>query len=297
MAKTSSSRTVLIIADPEGQRQVALNRGFHLARSLGCTAHVVGFCHESLAAVASTNKRLAQRAQTGIMRRRKDSLSDQIKQAKIAGLKVTSEVVWSKRIHEWIEKACRAQPPEVVVKTGHRSETFVYTPTDWHLIRECAAPALIVSEKKWRKTKPVLAAVDLSTRSRSKQKLNRDVIETAKSYAEALDCPLYLLHVLHISAVLTELDLIDEHSHTRGIMKTLEPKVRKLCREYDIPEDRFLLKRGPVHKVIISESARVKAQLLVLGTVGRRGAGAKLIGNTAEKVLMLAHTDVLALKP
>lgn len=297
MANTNSTCTVMIIADPQGRRQVAIGRGFHLARSLGCTARVVAFCHESLAAIESRNKRLAQRARTTIVRRRKDSLKAQIEKEKLPGLKITSEVVWSKRIHQWIEEACRKEPPLVVVKTGHRTETFMYTPTDWHLIRDCAAPALIVSEKKWRKTKPVLAAVDLSTRSRTKQQLNRDVVEMAKRFADALDCPLYVLHAIHLSPVLTELDLVDQQTHTRQIREALGPKVEKLCRDHGIPEDRFLLKRGPVHKVIISESARVKAQLLVLGTIGRRGARARLLGNTAEKVLMLAHTDVLALKP
>lgn len=297
MAKTNSKGTVMIVADPEGQRQVSLGRGLQLARRLGCDARVVAFCHESLASIASQDEKLAERAKNSILKRRKESLEAQVEKEKLAGLKISQEVVWSKRIHEWIEEACKDNPPVVVVKTGHRTETFAYTPTDWHLIRDGDAPALIVADKKWRKTKPVLAAVDLSTRSRTKQALNRKVIETAKRYADALECPLFVLHVLHISPVLTELDLVDPHSHAREIRKSLAPKVEELSREFGIPEDRFLLKRGPTDKVIISESARVKAQLLVLGTIGRRGARAKLLGNTAEKVLMLAHTDVLALKP
>lgn len=143
----------------------------------------------------------------------------------------------------------------------------------------------------------MLAAVDLSTRSRTKQQLNWRIIATAKRYAEALGCPLYVLHAIHISPVLTELDLIDQHSYAAEIKEGLGPKVEKLCGEYDIPNDHFLLKRGPVEKVIISESARVKAQLLVLGTIGRRGARARLMGNTAEKVLLLARMDLLTIKP
>lgn len=147
MTKDNSDRTVMIVADPEWKRQVALGRGFDLAKRLGGRARVVAFCYESLAAIASLDEKLADRAKAGVIQRRKDALEAQIKKVKLPGLKITSEVVWSKRIHEWIEEACRAHPPEVVVKTGHRSETFVYTPTDWHLIRDCAAPALIVSEK------------------------------------------------------------------------------------------------------------------------------------------------------
>lgn len=297
MTVMSNHSEVLIVADPEGRRQTALSRGTGLALALGCNAHVVAFCHESLAALESHNQPLAEKARKTIMAVRKKDLARQLERYDLPGLRITSEIVWSKRIHEWIESRCRQRPPVVVVKTGHRTETFVYTPTDWHLIRDCSAPALIVAEHKWRKTRPILAAVDLGTRSRAKQKLNDKVIEQGLRYSEALACPLYLLHVIHFSRILTELDMIDPLAHTREIRKHLQAKVARLSSRHGIPADRILLKRGPVDKVIVSEAARLKAQLLVLGTIGRRGARGKLIGNTAEKVLMLARTDVLALKP
>lgn len=297
MARNTGKSKVLIIADPEGRRQVALGRGFLLAERLGLKAHVVGFCHESLAALEGANKALAAKARKSVIGLRKESLKAQIEAHDTSCIRVSSEVVWSKRIHEWIEHACEQQPPVVIVKTGHRTETFTYTPTDWHLIRDCAAPALIVAEKKWRKTRPVVAAVDLTTRSGAKQRLNKKVIAAASEYAEALACPLYLLHAIHISPVLTELDLVDEHSHARAIEAELDGRVNKMCSQLDIPRKNFLLKRGPADKVIVSESARLKAQLLVVGTIGRRGARAKLLGNTAEKVLMLARTDLLVIKP
>lgn len=297
MPAKNLSKTVLIVADLEKNRQVALGRGFHLAEALGCKVHVVAFYHESLASLKATNPDVAERVKKDLMAHREASLKRQIEKHKRQGLKVTSEVVWTKRVHEWVEDATKKNLPIAVVKTGHRTETFAYTPTDWHLIRDCPAPTLIVSDKQWRKTRPVVGAVDLATRSRNKQKLNEKVIETAKKYAEALGCPLYLVHAIHISPVLTELDLIDEHSHAKELKEKLEPKVKKLCAKHDIPEKNVILKRGPADKVIVSESARVKAQLLVIGTVGRKGARAKLMGNTAEQVLMLIRSDVLTLKP
>lgn len=297
MSKQSDKGYVMIIADPQGRRQSALARGFALAAALGSPARVIAFCHESLAALEDNNQALAEKARKSVIRMRRDSLKEAVEKHAVKGLKFKTEVVWSKRIHEWIESECKTHPPLVVVKTGHRTETFRYTPTDWHLIRDCTAPVLVVAENKWRKTRPLLAAVDLSSKSRTKRRLNDKVIKAAKLYADALGCRLYVLHVIHLSPILTELDLIDEYSHTKEIEASLEPAIRRICAKYDLAEDRFLLKRGPVDKVIISESARLKAQLLVLGTIGRKGARAKLIGNTAEKVLMLARTDLLALKP
>ena len=205
--------------------------------------------------------------------------------------------VWEKEIRSWIVRECERRQYAVVVKTGHRSETFVYSSTDWHLLRECPAPLMIVCDRQWRKTRPLLATLDLSSRARVKQALNRKVIETAKAYAAAMDCELHLIHAIHISPLLTELDLVDEHSHALAIKESLTPLVERLCKEYELSPKQFRLKRGPVEKVIASEAARLRAQLVVMGTVGRRGFKARLLGNTAEQVLSRLRTDVLAIKP
>ncbi|MDX1555044.1 MAG: hypothetical protein R3212_03365, partial [Xanthomonadales bacterium] len=142
MSKKPNSPYVMIIADPRGRRQSALARGLPLARALDCEARVIAFCHESLGGLESSTLKLAERARRSVVRLRQDELEAQLAKNDTAGLKVRSEVVWSKRIHEWVEAECKTHPPVVVVKTGHRTETFRYTPTDWHLIRDCAAPIL-----------------------------------------------------------------------------------------------------------------------------------------------------------
>ena len=64
-----------------------------------------------------------------------------------------------------------------------------------------------------------------------------------------------------------------------------------------MPVKSFHIKRGPVEKVITSRAAKVRAQVVVMGTVARKGVKARLLGNTAEKVLRHMKTDVLAIKP
>ena len=77
----------------------------------------------------------------------------------------------------------------------------------------------------------------------------------------------------------------------------MQPHLKELAATHDLPEKLFRIKRGPVDKVISSDAARVRAQLVVMGTIGRKGIRARLIGNTAEAVLRHLRTDVLTLKP
>ena len=77
----------------------------------------------------------------------------------------------------------------------------------------------------------------------------------------------------------------------------MRPHLLDLAKAHDLPEKAFRCKRGPVEKVISSDAAKLCAQIVVLGTIGRRGVRARLIGNTAEGVLRHLKTDVLAVKP
>ena len=288
---------VLIVADREGEAQVALSRGMGLARSMGYAVQVVAFVYESLAGPAIRDPEQQGIARKMLMARRKTEVEAQIKKLKPSGMRVSTTIIWQKDIHHWLLRQCARKSYAAVIKTGKRTETFMYTSTDWHLLRECAAPVMICAEKKWRSTKPIVAAVDLGSKLKVKQRLNDEVVATAKRCAEALGCDLYVVNALRISPVLTELDLVDEHTQAKALKEELQPRLEKLCRAHGIDKKQVKLKQGPVGKVITSEAARLKAQLVVMGTVGRKGVKAKLMGNTAENVLSKLRTDVLALKP
>jgi len=284
---------ILIIADKD-KRQVAIPRGLELARRLGCTADVVSFCYTSLRPLR-LNAAERSAVKKRLISERKSETSVLIEQNRGDGQKVNLVMVWEKDVAAWTIERC-SRPYDAVVKTGHRTESFGYTSTDWRLLRECPRPVLIVADKKWQRTRPVLATVDLASKMPEKIALNHEVIGRAKVFAAALDAPLFILTAIEVPALLADLDLIDPAAYAREIKAELKPLISELAEAHELPERIFRVKRGPVPKVINSESARIRAQLLVMGTVGRRGLKARLLGNTAEDVLRHIRTDVLAVK-
>ena len=287
---------VLIIADRPDDRQVAISRGLELAQKMGWGAQVVGFAYENLDEMGISDRARRDEAKKKMLALRRKQLDREIDKVKTP-VRLAATVVWHKSIHQWIDQQCERKEYAAVIKTGHRTESFLYTPTDWHLLRECPAPVIIAAEKKWRATKPIVAAVDVVSNKRAHRQLTDTVISTAKQYSRALGCDLYVVHAIHIPAVLTELDLVDEYTHAKKRREEIQPRVARLASAHGLPESCFKLKEGPADKVITSESARLKAQLVVMGTIGRRGMRGQLIGNTAEKVLTRLRTDVLAIKP
>jgi universal stress protein E len=286
---------VLIIADHKG-RGVATPRGLQLAAKLGHDADVVAFAYEAL------DKFHVPRDEHAAVKARLLSDREQQVQERIARFaqpeqKVSLKVVWEKDVLRWVNKRCASGTYQAVIKTGSHTESLVHSSTDWQLLRECPAPVLIVAEKRWHRTKPVLVALDVGSSVKSKRSLNHKVIAAGKALAEALGVDLEIITAVEIPAFLKDLDLIDPASYTAEAREEMAPHLRELAEAHDIPEARFLCKRGPVEKVITSRAAKVRAQIVVMGTVGRTGVKARLLGNTAEKVIRHMKTDVLAIKP
>lgn len=286
---------LLVIADASN-RCCATPRGLELARRLGYSVEVVAFAWEQLRgldASASEKTKIKQR----LLNERELELEQRIEKYRSEGQKISLKVIWSKDTTAWILRRVKNGTYSMLVKTGQHAESLVQTPADWQLLRDCPVPVMIVARNKWLRTKPVMAAVDLGTRKRAKRKLNDEIIAQAKRVAEALQAELRLIAAVEVPTLLSDLDLVDPATYVKQQKEAMEPYLEDLAEAHDLPRSAFRVKRGPVAKVITSEAARVRAQLVVMGTVGRKGVTARLLGNTAESVLQLLNTDVLALKP
>ena len=284
---------MLVIADIK-DTCVATPRGLQLAHKLGHSVEVIAFTHVPMGRLKITaNEKKAMKIQ--LLAAREKAVQARIDKFSKPGQKVSLKVIWEKDINHWVLKH-RANSCDMVVKTGQRKKAIRFASVDWQLIRECAAPVLIVAEKKWHRTRPILAAIDLGSSVKEKKQLNQQIIATAQMLAHALDAELKIICAIEIPTLLADLDLIDPVAYLREAKEGMAPALQQLAAVNDLPVNIFRVKRGPVEKVITSYAAKHRAQLVVMGTVGHSGVRARLLGNTAEAVLRHLKTDVLALK-
>jgi len=286
-------RNIFVVADLPDSKQVAIKRACELAKTENKPLHIVYFCYENLRHIADDAHQIKQAVINAITHNAETSLATLVPN----DVDYSYEVIWEKRIDRWINDYVKAHTPLMVVKTAHRSETFLYTSTDWQLLRECPAPIFIVSDNKWRKSPNVLAAIDLETKHQSKQTLNHQILTAAKKFAKANDAELFVCYTVQFSQILRDLGVQYADELEIKAEKSLQGAIEKLAAEYAIPVANFFIKAGEPEKVIPSIAAKKKAGLVVIGTVGRKGLKAKVLGNTAEKILNLLKSDILALKP
>ena len=290
---------ITVIADPAGGKNLALKRALELQQHTGAKITLLGFCYAStgdpadlLAAKLSRSK-----LERAVKNKCGEELRALLKLHKAEAKKIVLKVLWGKDIARAVISYCQKHPTELLIKSGHRSETWLYEPTDWQLLRECPTPVMITASKSWKRKSRIVAALDFSTSAKTKQRLNDKIIAQAKSLAVSLQEELHIAFALKIPQALVDMDLIDPRKYISDKRRTLQPLIDKFCLKHQLDPKCVHMQQGEPERVIASIASALKADVVVTGTVGRKGLKGKLMGNTAEKILSKLRTDILAVKP
>jgi len=294
-------KSICVVADAAGNTHAALSRAIPLAQESKSNIEFIGFVYVYDLERFNIKRELdVGQAREEIMNRRHLELEDAVKKLCPKTLKVSVQVLWGKDLNSLLAdylKSDRGSKVGLLIKSGNRSESLLHTATDQKLIRQCAVPVMIVREKTWKKRATILAAIDLGTRRSGKLKLNNKVLVQAAEIAQLLQRELHCVYVIRVSPLLTDMDLIDPSLHRKRLRDEAAPALQELQEKYAIDPSNCHVVLGEPARRIPSVANKIKADLVVMGTVGRGGVKAALLGNTAEATLRKLHTDVLTLRP
>lgn len=297
-------KNILVVCDKHDGKNSALKRALSLQqqnRQKKNDVHItlLGFCYadiqnpEDLSAAKLSRKDLEKH----VLKKREKELKALLKKEQLSSKQITAKAVWCKDISKAICKYCENHPIDLVIKSGHRSETWRYTSTDWQLFRYCKTPVMITAGKSWKKKSRILAAVDLTSQNKAKIKLNHLAITEAKSLAFETNDEVHLVYALKVPEILADMDLIDPKKYVAKKRKELKPLVDKLCLQYAIEKENVHIKQGEASKIVPSTANKIKADIVICGSMARKGVQAKLMGNTAEAIIQKLYTDILVVKP
>ena len=289
---------LLVIADRDDKRQLALRAALDLVRGTTAVIWFVGFAYESATDdPALLSAAAARRLRTSLLKDRLAELTEVAERQATPGVSIVPEAIWARDIAAWVNEQLPDRRPDILVKSGHRSESVLYTPTDWRLLRECRLPVMIVRDRLRRKPQRILAAVDLVSKAPVQRALDKRVLDTAAAIATRMNGELHVVCAIPVSTVVQDLDLIDTRRLEARVRRRLARDLDTLVKIYGLSPARIVLKAGPPDRIIDGAASKLKAALVVMGTIGRKGLKGKLLGNTAEQVLHTNRCNVLVLHP
>jgi universal stress protein E len=200
------------------------------------------------------------------------------------GLKVSTSAVWDYPPYEAVVRRALAIQADLIVvqKRGHHRLPALLGYTDWELLRASPVPVLLIKNSRYRPRAPVIAAVDPQYVGGRVGGLEKRLLQSAAALAEALKAPVHAVQVL------------PPWTNTPMRQKAL---LAGLAKAAHISAARVHLLAGDPDALLPATARRLRAGVLVMGAMSRRGLKRLFIGNSAERLLDDLHCDVLVVKP
>ncbi|MBR9727280.1 universal stress protein UspE [Shewanella intestini] len=296
-------KQILVVINPTVDNQASLERAIDLASKN--QAEVIAFLSifdfsYEMTSILSHQEREAMRQ--GVIEQRKEWLIDILKRYKNRGVKLTPQVIWHNRPFESVINFSIDNQIDLIVKSTHEHDKLkavIFTPTDWHLLRKSPMPVLMVKEHDWPQNGNIICAINVAGDEDEQQHLNAKIIKHAKNLASKFSATIHLVNGYPGTPVNLAIELpdFDANTYNNTIRMQHEQRVQYVAQAYDIPIENCHVEEGLPEDVIPDLAQRLDAELVILGTVGRTGFSAALIGNTAEHVIDSINCDLLAIKP
>ncbi len=301
-------QSILVVVDPTTDEQKALRRAIELASRVVENAKnkvkvcaflsIFDFSYE-MTTILSTDERDVMRQ--SVINDKELWLKTIIASLK-ADIEIDCQVVWHNRPFEAIVERVINDDYDLVIKGTHQHDklkSVVFTPTDWHILRKCPCPVLLVKDHEWPSNGNILAAINVGSDETEHHSLNNKITTEANQLANLIQANVHLVNSFPGTPVNIAIEIPEFNSteYNDTMQKHHEQAMISHANQFGISVINTHVEEGLPETVIAHVATKIDAELVILGTVGRTGISAALIGNTAEHVIDQLNCDVLALKP
>jgi universal stress protein E len=299
-----SVKNILVIVDPTATSHPAIAKASVLAQHFGSRLELFVCDYRSGLEAPS-----AAGARATLVAHRYEFLESLAAPLRKAGITVAVDACFASPLHEAILRKVRSSHADLIVKDTHYHSLMrrtLVTNTDWHLLRGCPVPLLLVKPAQWNQKLCTLAAIDPGHHADVPAALDSHICEWSVLLANALHGAAHAVHIYFPNALLLssvagnlpltvsvgmETQLIEEERRAR-----LE-KVQAITLPVGIKAEHLHLELGTPSGLLAEAAERLHADILVMGAVSRSGLKRLFIGSTAEHTLDHIPCDLLVLKP
>jgi len=301
-------QNILVVIDPTTDEQKALKRAIDLTTSINANGSskvnvsaflsIFDFSYEMTTILSSDERDVMRQSVIKDKELWLEKVIDDLKPR----IEINYQVVWHNRPFEAIVERVMNDNYDLVIKGTHQHDklkSVVFTPTDWHILRKCPCPVLLVKEHEWPSNGNIIAALNVGSDEAEHHSLNIKITEEAKKLAELIEANVHLVNSFPGTPVNIAIEIPEFNSseYNDTMLKHHEQAMISHANKFDISVVNTHVEEGLPETVIEQVATKIDAELVILGTVGRTGISAALIGNTAEHVIDQLNCDVLALKP
>jgi universal stress protein E len=297
---------ILVVIDPTETAQPGLAHAAALARKTGSRLElfICGYDPMLLDAEFADAAALAK-ARAALIEGHVHRLRLLAKPLLDEGLSVTVDARWDSPLHEGIVRKAINSRADLVVKDTHYHSLIkrsIFSNTDWHLIRECPMSLWLVKPRAIAAKPCFIAAVDPLHEMDKPAELDHAIMKAATELAAATGGQAHVYHSFDITSTLaytvplTSPIVLPVKEIIEAVSGQHSEATYELTDRYQLPRERVHIHQGGTRDGLIALVERLRADVVVMGAVSRRGLARVFIGNTAEDVLDKIGCDIVVVK-
>lgn len=292
---------ILAVFDPYHDAQPAFNKACLLAKKMHASVLLVSCIYDEtydMTNFLTTVQRVDMKA--ALLNGQMMAMSNYAN--KCGEVDVELKTIWHKSLYRGIIDVATHEHCDLIVKSCKAHTKIVqklFTPNDWHLLRYSPMNVLMVKETNWTENGNIVAAISIDTNDKVHNLLSERVTQISADLSTLVNGNLHLANTfagapVHIAI---EVPSFNPQAYNQDIQKKHYKEVKAIAKQQGLADENVHISEGLPEDVIPHLCVQLEAQLLVLGSVGRRGISAALLGNTAEHIIDRVNCDTLVIKP
>ena len=279
---------IVLVTDPSGQPGHAIERASQFASAAHAAVRVCIFAHsQAIDGVSSIDASGGAKARERFLAERQMWANSEAIRLRGAGIHAQATARWSSNPAEDIVNYALSVNAGLVVKNaslaGSLSRLTCHA-LDRSLLMRCELPLMLVTSTAPRIPKRLIAAVDVAETGPASETLNREILRTAKRFAELLRAE------LHIACC------YDPRPFLASRRAGHEVAFESLSNAHGIASTRAHFLVGDPADGLAKLAASRDTDLLVIGSGRALGVQRLVVGAVSERILDTVSCDVLAVK-
>jgi len=293
---------IAAVVDFRQAKHFSLPRAIEMARLFDCKITILSNTYESFMDFIPSGSAIdGQFIKAEAIQQNLDKLKKLVEEVDSSGIEINYQVLWSKSLHAGLSEFINEHEFDLVVKTAHHHSSLkklLSTPTDWSLLRDTKTNILFVKNGMWPSKTSILGAINIED-DEAHRKLNKKIISTTVELAKKCHSSANILNVFPWPMV--KFEKFNHLFNKKDLFLDIKQKHSKAVKDFVMSvstiSGKVIVAEGLEPEETIPEIVKsTYSDLLVMGTVGRKGLQAAVMGNTAEKILDELECEVLALK-
>ncbi len=294
---------IYVAITPEKEEQLALSRAVLLANKYNAEL-VLGtsMYNGSIEKALTSKNQSALDLKNDFINHQKKVLEDLAANIDIKS-KITCAVTWNKTWFKGIIELATDNNCDLIVKDtkNARYESTMrnlFTPDHWNLLRYSPVDVLMVKNYAWTDSGNIVAAISFDDDQTKDEYLGKIIAKKAGSMRDVFAAKLHFVNTISKAPTHTivEKSIFNTESFNINTILKRKQKLLELANSVDTRDFAIFIEEGLPGKVVPNVCRALNADLLILGSAGRKGVDAILLGNTAEYIIDKIGCDTLVVK-